>query len=105
MILSAGAGAILLARDGAIAIEHAHPGGNYANREEAQEILKRMLRDLGQTEIDFVVSSANGTFIDHSEERALDQTLPRGITYTAKPALGESVGASGLRQVIVGAQA
>ena len=67
--------------------------------------LERMLRDLGQTEIDFVVSSANGTFIDHSEQGALEQALPDAITYTAKPALGESVGASGLWQVIVGAKA
>src|SRR5581483_2829591 len=104
MILSEGAGAILLARDGAIAIEHAHPGGNYATRGRAQEILERMLRDLGETEIDFVVSSANGTFIDQSEERAIQQTVPDAITYTPKPALGESVGASGLWQVIVGAQ-
>ena len=105
MILSEGAGAILLARDGGIAIEQADPGGNYATRGRAQEILERILRDLGKTQIDFVVSSANGTFIDESEERAMKQTLPDAIIYTPKPALGESVGASGLWQVIVGVQA
>jgi 3-oxoacyl-(acyl-carrier-protein) synthase len=104
MILSEGAGAILLARDGPITIERAHPGGSYRKREEAEEILMQMLRDLGQTEIDFVISSANGTFIDQAEQRALEQVLPDAIAYTAKPALGESVGASGLWQVIVGAQ-
>jgi 3-oxoacyl-(acyl-carrier-protein) synthase len=104
MILSEGAGAILLARDGPITIERAHPGGSYRKREEAEEIVMQMLRDLGQTEIDFVISSANGTFIDQAEQRALEQVLPDAIAYTAKPALGESVGASGLWQVIVGAQ-
>ena len=64
-----------------------------------------MLRDLSQTEIDFVISSANGTFIDQAEQVALEQVIPDAIAYTAKPALGESVGASGLWQVIVGAQA
>jgi 3-oxoacyl-(acyl-carrier-protein) synthase len=105
MILSEGAGAILLARDGTITIEHAHPGGNYANREGAPEILERMLRDMGETDIDLVISSANGTFIDQAERRALQQIIPDAITYTPKPALGESVGASGLWQVIVGVQA
>lgn len=104
MILSEGAGAILLARDGPITIEGAHPGGSYRKREGAEEILMQMLRDLGQAEIDFVISSANGTFIDQAEQGALEQVLPDAIAYTAKPALGESVGASGLWQVILGAQ-
>jgi len=105
MILSEGAGAIVLSRAGPIRIERAHPGGCYGKRAEAEEILMRMLRDLSQTETDFVISSANGTFIDQAEQGALEQVIPDAITYTAKPALGESVGASGLWQVILGAQA
>ena len=105
MILSEGAGAILLAREGTIIIERAHPGGCYGRRGEAEEILKGILRDLSQVEIDFVISSANGTFIDQVEQVALEQVIPDAIAYTAKPALGESVGASGLWQVILGAQA
>jgi 3-oxoacyl-(acyl-carrier-protein) synthase len=112
MILSEGAGAVLLARlprrsaaearDGPVAIECAHPGMSYRRRPEAKEVLKRILRDLGQVEIDFVISSANGTFIDHAECEALRQTIPDAFVYTAKPALGESVGAAGLWQVIAG---
>src|SRR6266576_417324 len=115
MILSEGAGAIVLARlprrsaaeagEGSITIECAHPGGCYGKRAEAEEILKRIVRDLSQVEIDFVISSANGTFIDQAEQGALEQVIPDAITYAAKPALGESVGASGLWQVISGAQA
>jgi 3-oxoacyl-(acyl-carrier-protein) synthase len=115
MILSEGAGAIVLARlsrhsaaeaeGGPITIERAHPGGCYGKRAEAKEILVRMLRDLSQTKADFVISSANGTFIDQAEQGALEQVIPNTITYTAKPALGESVGASGVWQVILGAQA
>ena len=115
MILSEGAGAIVLERSSrrraagaegrSITIEHAHPGGCYGKRTEAVEILKRMLRDLNPTEADFVVSSANGTFIDEAEQQALEQVIPDAIAYTAKPALGDSVGASGLWQVILGAQA
>ena len=105
MILSEGAGAIVLAREGAITIERAHPGGCYGKRAEAEEILNRIVRDLSQVEIDFVISSANGTFIDQAEQGAVKQVIPDAVTYTAKPALGESVGASGLWQVILGAQA
>ena len=115
MILSEGAGAIVLARlsrrsgaeaEGApITIERTHPGGCYGKRAEAEEILTRILRDLSETEADIVISSANGTFIDQTEQQALGQMNPDAITYTAKPALGESVGASGLWQVIIGAQA
>ena len=105
MILGEGAGAILLGRTGPIAIERAHPGGCYRKRAEAEEILTRMLRDLTQIKTDFVISSANGTFIDQAEQVALERAVPNAICYTTKPALGESVGASGLWQVILGAQA
>jgi 3-oxoacyl-(acyl-carrier-protein) synthase len=105
MILSEGAGAVLLARDCGIRIECAHPGGYFTRRAEAEKLLRRVLRDLGQTEIDFVVSSANGTFIDAAESRALQTFFPDALVYTAKPALGESVGAAGLWQVILAAEA
>ena len=112
MILSEGAGAILLARlpcrparGAPIAIECTDPGGYYRKRTEAEEVLKRIVRDLGETEIDLVISSANGTFVDQAEYRALKQIVPNAVVYTAKPALGESGGAAGVWQVILGAQA
>src|SRR6266581_3619705 len=90
MILSEGAGAIVLARDGPFTIECAHPGGHFTKRAEAEEILKRILRDLCQSEIDLVISSANGTFVDQAEYRALQAIVPNAFVYTVKPALGES---------------
>ena len=105
MILSEGAGAILLGRDGPIIIEGIHAGGYYGKRAEAEELMKRILCDLSRTKIDFVISSANGTFIDKAESRVLQQVIPDAFVYTAKPALGESVGAAGLWQVILGGQA
>jgi len=105
MILSEGAGAILLARDGRMLIECAHPGGYFSRRAEAEKLLKHILCDLAQTEIDFVISSANGTFIDVAESHALQRLLPNALVYTVKPALGESVGAAGLWQVILAAEA
>jgi 3-oxoacyl-(acyl-carrier-protein) synthase len=105
MILSEGAGAILLARKGHFKIESAHPGGNFTKRVEAEKILERIVRDLADTKIDFVISSANGTFVDQAEYRALERVVPNAVVYTAKPALGESIGAAGLWQVILAAQA
>ena len=105
MILSEGAGAVLLAREGLIKIESTHAGGNYRKRDQAEDVLKRILYDLIEAESGFVIASANGTFIDEAECRAISQVIPGAIVYTAKPALGESVGAGGLWQVIVGGQA
>jgi len=105
MILSEGAGAILLGRDGPIIIEGIHAGGYYGKRVEAEEIMKRILCNLSRTKIDFVISSANGTFIDKMEGRALQKIIPDAFVYTAKPALGESAGAASLWQVILGGQA
>jgi 3-oxoacyl-(acyl-carrier-protein) synthase len=105
MILGEGAGAIVVSREGPITIECTHPGSYYRHNTELDEILERILRDLAQTKVDLVISSANGTFIDHAEHRALEQVVPDAVVYTAKPAMGEGVGAAGLWQLILGAQA
>ena len=105
MILSEGAGAILLAREGPFTIECAHPGGCFSKRAEAGDILKQILSDLSETQIDFVISSANGTFVDQAESEAIGQIVPDALVYTGKPALGESVGAAAVWQVILAAQA
>src|SRR5213595_3228185 len=76
MILSEGAGAILLGRDGPIIIEGIHVGGYYRKRVEAEQTMKRILCNLSRTKIDFVISSANGTFIDKMEGRALQKIIP-----------------------------
>jgi len=104
MILSEGAGAIVLAREGFATIERAHPGGYFSRRADAAKILKRILCDLGEPDIDFVISSANGTFVDQAESQALQAIVPNALAYTGKPALGESVGAAGLWQIILAAQ-
>jgi 3-oxoacyl-(acyl-carrier-protein) synthase len=105
MILSEGAGAILLARQGAVRIESAHAGGFFTTRVCAGQILERILGELNHTETDVVISSANGTFVDKAESRAIEHILPRTLVYTGKPALGESVGAAGVWQLILAAKA
>src|SRR6266536_2597264 len=105
MILSEGAGAILLARGGPLKIESPHAGRYYRKRTDAETVLKQILSELIEAENDFVIASANGTFVDQAECRALSRLVPEALVYTVKPALGESVGASGLWQIIVASQA
>ena len=105
MILSEGAGAVLIGRDGPLTIEATQVVGHYRTRAETEGVIKQILCDLSRAKIDFVISSANGTFIDKAELGAVLAIIPNAFVYTAKPALGESVGAAGLWQVILGSQA
>jgi len=63
------------------------------------------LSGLASKATNLVISSANGTFIDEAESSALSQVCPEALVYSPKAALGESVGASGLWQILAGAQA
>ena len=106
MILSEGAGAVVLAREGALALERIHPGGNFARRRELVRQLDIIARDLpGGTAIDLLIASANGTFIDAAEGAMAESHFAAAAVYTPKPALGESVGAGALWQLICAAQA
>jgi 3-oxoacyl-(acyl-carrier-protein) synthase len=69
-------------------------------------VLEGILEELGPArEPSAVISSANGTFIDSAEVSSISKVLPGATIYTPKPALGEGVGAGGIWQVIIGAQA
>jgi 3-oxoacyl-(acyl-carrier-protein) synthase len=105
MMLSEGAGAVLLGRDGSIILDQTHPGGDYSKRSAAAEALNVILSELAVHDTNLIVCSANGTFVDQAEAQAISLVGFNGTTYTVKPALGESVGASGVWQVIVAAQA
>lgn len=103
-VLSEGAGAVLLSREGTVKIDAITAGGNFSRRAKAAKILDQVLNELDEP-ADCIISSANGTFVDLAEQAATNKEMPDSIVYTAKPALGESIGASALWQVIVGAQA
>ncbi len=103
MIPSEGAGALLLARSGKIELRTTSAGTNYARRSECAEAAARVLGELGRP--DLLVTSANGTFIDEAERKALGMLPSGALVYPPKGALGEGVGASGLWQTIVAARA
>ena len=107
MIVSEGAGAVLVERcdeetvPNAATIEQIVPGRNFFRRSEAAAELGAVVGRL-ENGIGFGVGSANATFIDRAERAAVSNELP---LYSPKIALGESVGASVLWQLIVAAQA
>ncbi|MEO5719054.1 MAG: beta-ketoacyl synthase N-terminal-like domain-containing protein, partial [Chthoniobacterales bacterium] len=106
MILSEGAGAVLLGREGDLALEQVHPGGNFAHQGELAGELDRIARELpNETATDVWIASANGTFIDAAERTTAAKYFPDAAVYSAKPALGESVAAGAIWQVICAGQA
>lgn len=104
-ILSEGAGAVLLSRNGSVRLEKVAAGTNFRKQSEAGASVERVFTGLCDGAIDLVVASANGTFIDAAERGAVRRSCPRAKVYPMKGALGESVGASALWQTICGAQA
>jgi 3-oxoacyl-(acyl-carrier-protein) synthase len=106
MILSEGAGAILLSRKASIQIEQVLSGRNFVRRKDAAAGLRKLFADFkGDAGAELVIASANGTFIDVAERTAILERFPDALVYTPKPALGESVAAGSLWQVICAAKA
>lgn len=105
MILSEGAGAVLFRRSGPIEVQKIASGTNFRKQREAGSAVGKVVSELCDSETDLVVASANGTFIDEAERAAFAENCARAGVYAMKPALGESVGASGLWQTICAAQA
>jgi 3-oxoacyl-(acyl-carrier-protein) synthase len=103
-ILSEGAGAVLIAREGLVEIETIDAGGNFSDRSEADELVRQILSRLA-TKNACVIGSANGTFVDLAERAAIERETPEAIFYSPKIALGESVGASAMWQIIAAAEA
>jgi 3-oxoacyl-(acyl-carrier-protein) synthase len=103
-ILSEGAGAVLLSRNGSVQLEKIAAGTNFWKQGEAGDSVEKIFTELCEEEIDLVVASANGTFIDAAERAAVLRNCPSARVYAMKGALGESVGASSLWQTICGAQ-
>ena len=101
-ILSEGAGAVLLSVNGNVKIDRVNAGGNFSHQRDAAKILAGILCDLQHRDA-CVIASANGTFIDAAERAAIETDATDCFVYSPKPALGESVGASALWQVIAAA--
>jgi 3-oxoacyl-(acyl-carrier-protein) synthase len=96
---------VLVSNVGKISINAVDAGGQFSQRTLAQREMERVLERLTSPQVQLVIGSANGTFVDNAERSAIIKLLPDVTVYSLKPALGESVGASALWQVIAAAQA
>jgi 3-oxoacyl-(acyl-carrier-protein) synthase len=105
MILSEGAGAVLVDRGGAVAFEQIDAGCNFRKQSEAAACIEQIFDRLEPGDEDIIIASANGTFIDAAEARAITNRCAAAPVYAPKAALGESVGASTFWQFICAAQA
>jgi len=99
-ILSEGAGAVLLGQTGDVEMAATSAGEHFARRSDAPAALGRVLKGVMVGADPFVFGSANGTFVDAAEARALCEFSPGASVYSIKAALGEGVAASGLWQVV-----
>ncbi|MDP9100120.1 MAG: hypothetical protein M3N48_14180, partial [Verrucomicrobiota bacterium] len=99
-IVSEGAGALLLTRNGPVQIEKIASGTNFRKQREAAAGVDSVFSELCAMPPDLVAASANGTFIDAAEQIAVGKHSPKATVYAVKGPLGESVGASSLWQTI-----
>ena len=104
-ILSEGAGAVLISREGPLRIERISSGTNFKHQREAADAIETVFAELCPIPPSLVAASANGTFIDSAERKVIEKHSPNARVYSVKGALGESVGASSLWQTIAAAQA
>jgi 3-oxoacyl-(acyl-carrier-protein) synthase len=105
MIVSEGAGAVLLGRAGRVQIEKIATGSNFQRQRDAAASVDQVFAELCTPPPEFVSASANGTFIDEAEDTAIMARCPNAKVYAVKGALGDGVGASSLWQTICAVQA
>lgn len=104
--MAEGAAALVLSRDGAPTLRAIHDGEPFLSQRGAARAMEKVCADLAQTgPVDFIVSSANGAFIDAAESRAIVKYFPNTPVIRPKSSLGEAPGAGALMQTIVAALA
>ena len=105
--LAEGGAALVLAREGPIALDPIHEGVTFFRQSEAPAAIRKVCRDLsGAAAVPgLIVGCGDGTFIDVAEAAAIAEFFPRIPVVYPKRTLGESLGAGALIQVVHGALA
>ncbi len=100
-VFSEGAAAVVLSRESTgTRIENLHRGIPFFKATNAGSALEKVLAETGASP-DVVFSGANGTALDDAEATALNTIWPESKKLTPKAALGESVGAGTLQQIVL----
>jgi 3-oxoacyl-(acyl-carrier-protein) synthase len=105
--LAEGGAALVLAREGRIALDPIHDGMTFTKQSEAPAAILKVHHDLAKhcAQPGLVVGCANGTFIDAAEADAIAKYFPHTPIVWPKHTFGEILGAGALIQVIHGAMA
>ena len=105
--LAEGGAALILAREGRIALDPIHDGVSFSKQSDAPAAIHKVHHDLARQGAppDLIVSCANGTFIDAAEAAACAKYFTHTPVTHPKHTFGEALGAGALLQVIHGALA
>jgi 3-oxoacyl-(acyl-carrier-protein) synthase len=105
MILSEGAGAVLISHDSGITIEKIGAAA-FSRQNDAHRCVDETFAALDESDGGgVVIASANGTFVDRAEESAIARHFPDASVYSPKAALGEGVAAAAFWQIVCAIQA
>ncbi len=98
------AAAVLIGREPGWRLAYTGAGQAFFSMKDAIETTEKVVSECisNAGEPDIVLASANGTFIDHAEHRALSLGAIRAPVYAYKPALGDALGAGAVLQVVLG---
>ena len=101
-IFGEGAAAVLIGRAGQIAITESSPGVPFWSIRESEPAARLVFGEPDPDSFpEFIVSSANATFVDEAERRVFNEVYESVPVYAPKPAIGDALGASGLLQVVL----
>jgi 3-oxoacyl-(acyl-carrier-protein) synthase len=99
-IFGEGAGAVVVGREGELEVTFLSPGQSFFSIKDSQTIARDLFAEaIEWSRPDFIVSSANGTFVDAVERLVFDDL--KYPVYTPKPAIGETLGAGAILGTVV----
>jgi 3-oxoacyl-(acyl-carrier-protein) synthase len=101
-IFGEGAAAILIGRTGQIAITQSSAGVPFWSIRDSERAARAVFGEPDPDSFpDFIVSSANATFVDEVERRVFNEVYESVPVYAPKPAIGDALGAGGLLQFVL----
>jgi 3-oxoacyl-(acyl-carrier-protein) synthase len=101
-ILAESAAAVVLGRSGSLRLARTDPGLPFFSQQEASSVLAEVVAKVCDGRIPAgILCSANGTFADRVEEAVIGSGFDSVPVYAHKPAIGDSLGASAVLQVVL----
>jgi 3-oxoacyl-(acyl-carrier-protein) synthase len=101
-VFGEGAGAVVVGREGDIEVTFSSPGQSFFSIKDSMTVARALFAEaIERSQPDFIVSSANGTFVDEVERSVFDDLASQALVYAPKPAFGETLGASSMLGAVV----